>query len=250
MRARFGTDRRTKPRAPTWALVLPILTMAASGQWPTGTEVTETLHNLTVAAKNTAPQMSGRIEDYDEVCVYCHTSHAADVERALWNRPTPTGPYRMFEGTDMLMDPQPTGNSLACLSCHDGTIGLDEVLNLPNTYAGPGPERTTIDRCESCHKGPNPGGGLDFEGVWLDTDLRDDHPISILYDPSRDPDFRSAAEVEAAGLMLYEGKVQCMTCHEPHSQQFQPFLRISNAGGSLCLACHQTPPAEQTAHHW
>lgn len=220
-------------------------------QWPTGDTVPETFHNLTVPAQNQNPDMRGLIEDYEEVCAYCHTPHGGSFDRPLWNRPTPVGPYRMYDDpVDMIMDPQPTGNALSCLSCHDGTIGLDEVLDLPNRYIGPGPAATTIDECDGCHSGGSPAGGLDFEGVWFDTDLRKQHPISILYDPSRDPDFFPVAQIEAAGLKLFDGKVQCMTCHDPHSQRFPPFLRASNVGGVLCLSCHRSQPAEQTAHFW
>ncbi len=222
----------------------------AVAQWPNGITVSGTPHNLTIPAKNPDPDMVNQIADYDEVCVYCHGPHAATPENVLWNRQTPTGPYRMYDDpTNMPIDPQPTGNSLKCLSCHDGTIGLDVVENPPSTFTGPS-WGVAIDDCDGCHSGGNPPGGINWEGVWLDTDLRRQHPFSITYDPSLDPSFRSVAEVLAAGLRLYNGKIQCMTCHEPHSQQFRPFLRISDAGGSLCLVCHGSSPAETTAHFW
>ncbi len=231
-----------------WFCVAPV-----RAQWPTGPVVTQTFHNLTVPARNTSSDMAGLVQDYGEVCVYCHAPHGGRVDRPLWNRPIPRGPYRMFDtdDLDMIADPQPTGNSLSCLSCHDGTIGVDEILNTPNTYTGRGPSGTPIDECEGCHSGGNPKGGLDFEGVWFrPDDLRDTHPISVLYDPGRDAGFRTAAEIEAAGMKLYDGKVQCMTCHEPHSQRFRPFLRVSNAGNSFCLVCHRNQPGEGTAHDW
>ena len=228
-----------------------ILTHEGMAQWPTGLEVAETPHNLTRPAASTDPDMVGLIENYAEVCTYCHAPHGGNIDNALWNRRTPTGPFRMFNGgTDMIMDPQPTGNSLACLSCHDGTMGLDDIVDLPNTYTGPGPAGTAIDECENCHKGGNPPGGLDWEGVWFDTDLRNQHPISITYDTTLDPGFHPAAAVEAAGLKLFDGKVQCMTCHEPHTQRFRPFLRLDDTGGNLCLTCHISPPGETTAHFW
>lgn len=248
-----GRETCGRSRWMTFALLGWCLAMTppALGQWPVGTTVEATPHNLTVPAKNLDPDMIQQIADYDEVCVYCHASHWGSVTDAvLWNRPTPSGPYRMYDGgTDMIMDAQPTGNSRRCLSCHDGTIGLDMVVTPPLQFSGP-TWGVTINDCEGCHSGGNPDGGIDWEGVWLDTDLRKQHPISILYEPARDPGFRSVVEVEAAGLVLYDGKVQCMTCHEPHSQQFRPFLRIANAGGTLCLACHLGNPAEVTAHFW
>jgi len=245
-------NRPTGPLSAVTAAVLITFAGASSwAQWPNGIDVEQTPHNLTRPAGNQDPDMADLLEDYGEVCVYCHTPHGGNSSYALWNRRTPSGPYRIYDdGTDMIQDSQPTGNSLACLSCHDGTIGLDDILNAPNTYLGPGAARTTIDECEGCHSGGNPDGGIDWEGVWLDTDFRKQHPFSITYDPSLDPGFRPAAVVEAAGLKLYDNKIQCMTCHDPHTQRFQPFLRMSNSGGSLCTVCHISPPSEQTAHHW
>ncbi len=235
----------------SWLLAVVLLASPAllHAQWPDGVRIEDTPHNLMVPAVVTDPEMAGLVEDYGSVCVYCHAPHAGDTDRPLWNRFTPSGPFRMFEAEIMIIDPQPTGNSLACLCCHDGTIGLDEVRDFPSNYSGPGAASTSIEECEDCHRGGDPPGGIDWEGVYLDTDLRKHHPISFVYDPSRDPDFRSTAEIEAAGLVLYDGKVQCMTCHEPHTQQFRPFLRLPNSQ-SLCFTCHRSDPGESTAHDW
>ena len=230
-------------------MFMTLCTSISYGQWPNGIVVEETYHNLTVPATATEPDMNGLVEDYGQVCVYCHGPHNAAQEVPLWNRPTPSASYRMPEQRDfdMNIDPQPTGNALLCLSCHDGTIGLDEVVEPPNEYLGPGPAGTTIDECEDCHRnGDNP----DFEGVWFDTDLRDQHPFSITYDPSQDNSFKTIAEVEAAGLVFYGGKVQCLTCHEPHSAENGQFLRIPNVSRSLCFSCHKNGPGESTAHFW
>lgn len=32
--------------------------------------------------------------------------------------------------------------------------------------------------------------------------------------------------------------VECASCHDPHTDQQATFLRISNAGSAVCLACH------------
>ena len=221
------------------------------GAWPGGNVVNETVHNLSHTAK--VDPMSGFIADYGEACVYCHTSHGGDESDLLWNRSVPTGPYRMYESDtmDMITDPQPTELSLFCLSCHDGTQGLDEIINVPTTSPMISSIGEPIETCATdCHTGGSPDGGLNWENVWFEDDLRKQHPISILYDPSRDPNFNSVAAVEAAGVRLYDGKIQCASCHSPHSQQFPPFLRINNAGGSMCFACHTNNPGESTAHFW
>lgn len=235
-----------------WAALTAARTAPAEAQWPSGVFVTDTPHNLTVPASSVDPDMIGRIRNYGEVCVYCHASHegAAWVgtpRDPLWNRPRPTAAYRMpnFSTMRMLQDPAPSDRSRLCLSCHGGTVGLDGIANLPNGYTGPPAANHLIDECESCHSGGNPAGGLDWEGVWFREDMRKQHPFSILYDPAQRPgEFKPALGGVVNGLPLYAGKVECGTCHEPHSQRFRYFLRQSNAGNVMCLSCHNSMPTE------
>jgi predicted CXXCH cytochrome family protein len=232
-----------------WAL---IGSTRLSAQWPNGPIVQHTPHNLTRPAASTAPDMLGRIRNYGEICVYCHTPHGGPdwlgaPRTPLWNRDRPNSSYRMpeFSTQRMLQDPAPSDRSRVCLSCHDGSLGLDLVTNRPNTYTGPTPANHAIEECEGCHSGGNPAGGIDWEGVWFRPDLRKQHPFSVIYDPSRRPgEFQSAIGGTVGGLPLFDGKVECATCHQPHSEQFRYFLRRSNVGGTLCLVCHTSPPSE------
>ena len=199
----------------------------APGAWPNGTSVVETLHNLSYAASSDRYGPGG-LRNYGEVCVSRHTPPGGQPSAPLWNRSFSVASYQMYDAAhsstiNMTVDPQPSGVSLACLSCHDGTVGLDVIVNTPNNYTG----------------GPAVGTRMPANLLAnLSTDLRNDHPISITYDPTADPQFRSASSVHAAGLQLYGGKVQCGSCHNPHTAANRPFLRISNAGSSLCLTCH------------
>ncbi|MFQ5552046.1 MAG: cytochrome c3 family protein [Gemmatimonadales bacterium] len=204
----------------------------APGSWPNGTTVVETLHNLSYAASaGRYDTTTAGLADYGEVCVYCHTPHGGQQTNApLWNRNFSSASYQMYNSThsstiDMTVDAAPSGVSMACLSCHDGTVGIDVVINVPNSYAGTGATGTTFG---------------DIGGVKnLGSDLRNDHPISVAYSTSDDPAFNSVTSIETAGLVLYGGKVQCATCHNPHTAANRPFLRLSNSGSSLCLTCHQ-----------
>jgi len=206
---------------------LAIRSFAAPGAYPNGTSVVETLHNLSYAARNDV-YGAGALRDYGEVCVYCHTPHGGQTSAPLWNRNFSTATYTMYDANhsstiDMTVDPQPTGVSQACLSCHDGTVGLDVIVNVPNNYTGGAPIGTRMP----------PGGFTN-----LGTDLRNDHPVSVLFDNTADTKFHTAAEIQAAGLQLYSGKVQCGSCHNPHTAVTRPFLRISNNASALCLTCH------------
>ena len=77
-----------------------------------------------------------------EVCIFCHTPHGSNPvvggQAPLWNRRVPN-----FEDTDFQVYTapnleqgtagKPVGISLACLSCHDGTIALDAIINAPGS---------------------------------------------------------------------------------------------------------------------
>jgi len=118
----------------------------------------------------------------DEVCVFCHTPHAADTTEPnlpLWNRVSNIEQTRFTRysstGTPSFdSEEADVGSiSLACLSCHDGTQAMDAVINAPgsgNYNAG----------------GASIGGGLSMTPALgplpnLTEDLSDDHPISIPY---------------------------------------------------------------------
>jgi len=196
-------------------------------------DVANTLHNLSVGSGGTDPT-GGSLVDYGEICVYCHTPHAGQVDAPLWNRSYPTGPYQMYSSATIDMSQinpgTPTGISLACLSCHDGTIAIDVITNPPNGYSGPAPDGTNFMPVGSTNLG---------------TDLRNDHPVSVTYDNSvatGDPAFFDASAVIGAGLKLFgpsADELQCASCHNPHDNTTaQPFLRISNGSSALCKTCH------------
>lgn len=161
-----------------------------------------------------------------EICVYCHTPHNSNtgIVAPLWNRTTPAGPYTMYSSPtlDMTIAGAPQGVSLACLSCHDGTLALDALVNFP-------PGMTSV-------LGTIPAAGN------LTTDLSNDHPISITYDSTQDPDFVAAAGGTVGGTMQLFGpgadQVECGTCHSVHDDTNNPFLRVSNSASAVCLTCH------------
>lgn len=226
------------------ALVLGLVSTATAVKpAELGNTVALTPHNIQDAVIG---PMTSLITNWGEICVYCHTPHNTNVnvQAPLWNRQAPVGPYQMYDSTwsstiDMTVDATPTGVSLACLSCHDGTIGLDVIINPPLASSATATD-TKIGACAAagCHDAGTAAGGWDWSGLNLGTDLRNDHPISILYDPTKDTKFVAATGDKVGDLPLYSGKVQCGSCHNPHSEQNRPFLRKSNANSALCLTCH------------
>ncbi len=223
-----------------------------------------------------------------EICVFCHTPHGADSSAAvpLWNRTLSTASYNTYAslGTSTLDSESTTVGSvsLACLSCHDGTQAMNVVINSPGGgTTGAVAVGTNIGTNAVA---PNSGGFFEFtsmsdvsgEMIYLGTDLRNDHPISIEYAgaltgalarTARDADFVTALNTTVASgttvyyidtnadsakdkhdLPLYnrvggslagQPLVECATCHDPHTQN-TTFLRNSagNNGSATCLSCH------------
>ena len=70
-----------------------------------------------------------------ETCVFCHTVHNANTSAGkLWNHEVDTGQsYQMYWSNtlDMNQSINPHQGSLVCLSCHDGTIAVNSLNNLP-----------------------------------------------------------------------------------------------------------------------
>jgi len=186
-----------------------------------------------------------------QVCVFCHTPHFSnDSVVPLWNRRiTDITVFQMYTSPtiDGTIDTTPNPPSLACLSCHDGVSALGDLsaVNPTDTHnlinaPGPGgmPDTTSYPNCTQCHA----GGGIYPRKLWrIGADLMDDHPVSITYPtPAQDPDFHTPPDPIKGwvNLPLYNGKVECSTCHDPHNGQ-PLFLRISNDNSQLCKTCHK-----------
>ena len=79
-------------------------------------------------------------------------------------------------------------------------------------------------------------------------DLTNDHPISMRFPSSdqnpaiKDPPipggWPAVPGLSGSELELFEGRLECPTCHNVHNPTIRPFLRRPNDRSSLCLTCH------------
>ncbi len=201
-----------------------------------GIEVTR--HNLSVSGPGAVRSLKE-----NEICVFCHVAHSKSDERTLWNhRTSPSVTYLPYDSPTMDSRPgQPDGSSRLCLSCHDGTLAVG----------------ATRDRRDPIPmKGIDPSGRLRRGPTNLGLDLSGDHPLSMRYDGARrasltDPrtQLNAAPRLNSGGSLLDEkGKVQCSSCHDPHSDPaalgalVPPFWRGATFS-EVCTACHAAPLA-------
>lgn len=250
-------------------------------------DVRGTKHNLSAAADNSSTPSGGKVpvrtikaNAETQVCVFCHTPHEAEsiqfgtgstkLGAPLWNRALSGQSYTPYTSSSMEADATemaaaPGGSSKLCLSCHDGTMGIDKV-NLLNAA-----RNVNIPMANGLVSPVKMPSGAATTGFTRDlgTDLRGDHPISFTYDStlaSRDGELRGpdgtivgnrARGSTPPKMPLENGQMQCATCHDPHLRDKTTangnakFLRMNRfqvaqpSGGSfnptndiICLACH------------
>ncbi len=106
-----------------------------------------------------------------------------------------------------------------CLSCHDGsTLSASSFTSI-------GSIAERISR-------PTP---LGYTGHTTGVD----HPFSVSYTDAKNlsPTLKLKASPNNP-IKLFNGKVECASCHDPHSCRNPLFLRLSNDRSTLCVACH------------
>jgi hypothetical protein len=220
-------------------------------------------HNFSLYSWNINPA------DPKTICGPCHQPHNADSTVVpLWGHTTSAGPWTMYSTlnspsfkaapSETKID-APNGTSarasLACLSCHDGTVAI-------NSYGG-----------------QIQGGGVGTKMLpgstgFISPDLTHTHPISFTYDknlvgpaPTQDkflydpdatlvlqPDdspFVVGNDMTVNGFLLNGNhRVECTSCHDVHNQVGSPYnfnnnpslVKINGTKGGLgsllCRSCH------------
>jgi hypothetical protein len=203
------------------------------------------------------------------VCSPCHQAHNTDKDQIipLWAHETTKASFTMYNaGTpkstklDATIPSKPDGASMACLSCHDGTVAVNQSIGgLTGT--------TSQFIAPEAQIGP---------------DLHNTHPISFVYDKAladKDGELNDptpvtgykigdtipglpgvAAPVPAtwAGsslsgktigeALLTNQKMQCTSCHDVHKQVGSApssgiMVKISGTdssgrGSLICRTCH------------
>lgn len=188
----------------------------------------------------------------NKVCLFCHTPHNANLDvtgAPLWNRIVIDKTFSMYDSPTMNNTPatEPAARSAVCLGCHDGNLAygtyggntLGDKHDLVVGANGESPDISSYPNCFSCH--PEMAGG--DPAAWFGLDLTNDHPFSITYGgPGVDPELKAAPDALVGWgkdtALLFDGYVECATCHNVHDPALTFFLRSTNVNSALCLTCH------------
>jgi len=181
---------------------------------------------VTAGIVNSAHDFSNKAWSGGKICIVCHAPHnTANIpDGPLWNHDTSVATYTTYTSATMNSTPgQPSGRSKLCLSCHDGTVGID-------AYGG------------------NAGTTMMGGGRNLGTNLGNDHPISVAYTTALATAdgglFDPAVATTALGGTIAQdltpnGTVECSSCHDVHNKYGNTkLMKINNTGSQLCLTCH------------
>lgn len=137
---KFVTTKSATRSAILLALMTTGFTAYGGGDVPSKASniggIVNTRHNMTQSylPAGSILTMDTYRNNYGEICVYCHTPHGANTQIALplWNRSIPATTYNTYNSSTITQPvSQPGPNSLSCLSCHDGTVSIDSVINMP-----------------------------------------------------------------------------------------------------------------------
>jgi predicted CXXCH cytochrome family protein len=205
--------------------MLAVLAGAVSGA------VSNTRHNLSVSGPGTVKATSE-----SQICIFCHTPHSAAPSSPLWNRRSSGSVYTPYTSSTAIANPgQPNGSSILCLSCHDGTIALGEILS----------STTRITMSGGVTTMPTGPGRLG-------TDLSDDHPISFNYTAtlaSQRGELVNPSTLTGAVRLDSAGRLQCTSCHNAHDDTYGKFLVMANTRSALCQTCHTKNNWSTSAHN-
>jgi len=212
--------------------VLALVMIAVSVGW-TQTQTGDVLgaHDLSMSGTS---HIQGSMS---AACLYCHVPHSGAGKAALWGQTYSNQIYSTYvSNTAQNTTVQPTlgDASSMCLSCHDGTVAVGQVV----------PYGPFIMR------GNNPSV--------MGSQLQGSHPFSLQLPLKDAPSL--VASLTANGttadatksVKLVKGNVECTSCHNPHIQSVDRlslnFLVLDNRKGALCLACHEANPRTVNGH--
>jgi len=207
-----------------------VVTMIVFVQHSVNAAIDGTAHDFQDASNWTTGAAGG-----NQICSPCHTPHqpaAMNGQDPLWSHNlSAQASYGVYANAATLnATPADVGGAAVgsasvtnlCLSCHDGTIGMD-------MYDGGAGANTPL-------MGAINGGASN-----VGTSLADDHPVNFTYDNAlfvADGELIDPAGAAVAAL-LNAGTVQCSSCHDPHGKAgVTKLLQMDNTGSALCLTCH------------
>lgn len=244
-------------------LLLPLVALAAAGSLQ-AQSVVGTMHDLSLNT-NAVYATTSVAGKGVQICAFCHAPHVRAGAKfgngyimrvPLWSHGDSTlnneavgfasyytSPTGTLQGTITANNGAP---SIACLSCHDGSISVGQGISSPmGVYvAGVGSTPYTWN-------GADQNAGVLTKHLWgtaagTANSLAMMHPVGITYTNITNSATLTNSQLVASGSVVNAKlfpvggalTVQCGSCHDPHDDTKGAFLRDTTTGSALCLDCH------------
>lgn len=251
-------------------LVAWMLPTSASAAW-SGTSIVGSPHDFSLTTNNAGAHRDAAdtVDMDDQICIYCHTPHHANSTLLLWNH---TRSSSTFTWTDTSVTTGGTtlpslnggtyaGQSVKCLSCHDGTVAVGSVYfdqEVFNPNAPTGILMTGTELNGATGKINSGSAFLIGSGGTMDGN----HPVAVPYPynnslatyngigtgssvnltewkatPANVKIYKSVGQ---GGPSTGDAGIECSSCHDPHKNVTggDLFLRDVMTQSAICLDCH------------
>jgi len=182
---------------------------------------------------------------YENPCQVCHIPHKAQTYGAahapLWNHALSSSVYVTYDANNSATYKGGSitlGSSIACLSCHDGSVAINQTAG----YSGKSATNSLNGQAVFIPS-------FAQETVGGSTDLRNMHPIGVSYTTCVANGDTELQPIDALLSKMLKGAnqtVECASCHDIHetigNAGLDPYdhgLIVTLDNGALCLKCHK-----------
>jgi len=146
----------------------------------------------------------------------------------------------------------PTGSSLACLSCHDGSIAVNAYGSVASSEFITNGAAISEGSKNLTHSHPI---SFNYQALVGTAPTQDkwiyDSANPVLVPDANSPGFTPGNDMSIKGFLLnQQGNLECNSCHDVHNQEGSPYNIVNNpklvkingtaagVGSLLCRSCH------------
>ncbi len=194
------------------------------------------------------------------LCTFCHTPHKAQTQRLLWNHKLSSNIFTWDTAQTIAGTPYPTiqgdtytGPTAKCLSCHDGSVAVGELV----WWNGGPPSAPLLNLFIT---------GISQSATTTGS-LGNSHPVAMPYPYSNVPSTYNTvsngpglvpsewvADPTMLGIRLYrddgggnivrgpavgQSGIECSSCHDPHNgPNVEDILFLLGTAFGICSKCH------------